>query len=247
MRYPARTVELRMEDETVQHEGWNVIDRDAAILWREYSFAKGAYATMFVFRTSDGLAVVSPGRGVDARALDALSEFGKVRALIANNPLHHMGQKEWRAHFPDVESYCPPGAVAKLEKKVAGVKFRPLSELALPASARWDDVPGFKSGEAILRVDSSRGAVWYTGDLLTNIQRTPGPPMSWLFSLADSAPGFRLFKPCVWAFIKDKKAVRGWALDRLVKEPPVAVVPAHGPAVDSHDVAVLARAQINKL
>jgi glyoxylase-like metal-dependent hydrolase (beta-lactamase superfamily II) len=231
----------------VQLEGWNVIDSDAAVLWREYSFSKGAYATMFVFRGTDGLVVVSPGSRMDPRALDALAELGRVRALVANNAFHHMGQKEWRARFPDAESYCPPGAVAALNKKAPGVPFRPLTELALPPNARWEDVPGYKTGETILRVDAKRGPVWYTGDLLTNIQRTPGPPLSWLFSLTDSAPGFRLFRLGVWVFIKDKKAVRQWMLNRLEKEPPAIVIPAHGPAVDASDVAEQARVQIRKL
>lgn len=69
----------------MQIEGWNVIDRDAAILWREYPFTKGAYATTLVFRGADGLVVVSPGTKLDARAYDALADLGEVRALVANN------------------------------------------------------------------------------------------------------------------------------------------------------------------
>ena len=231
----------------MQIEGWNVIDQDATIVWREYSFAKGAYATTFVFRGADGLVVVSPGTRLDARAYDALAELGKVRALVANNPLHYFGQKQWRERFPEAESYCPPGAVAALEKKVSGVRFRPLSELALPSHARWEDAPGFKTGETILSVDAQQGPVWYTGDLLANIQRTPGPPLRWLFSLTDSAPGFRLFKLAVWFFVKDRKVLREWMLAQLDKNPPAVVVSAHGPAFEAGDVAEQARVQIRKL
>jgi glyoxylase-like metal-dependent hydrolase (beta-lactamase superfamily II) len=232
---------------TVQIEGWNVIDQDAAILWREYPFAKGAYATTLVFRGADGLVVVSPGTKLEARAYDALADFGKVRALIANNTYHHMGQKPWRERFPEAESYCPPGAVAALDKKVPGVRFRPLSDLALPSSVRWEDAPGFKTGETILRVDAKPGPVWYAGDLLANIQRTPGPPLKWLFTLTNSAPGFRLFKLATWLIVKDKKAVREWMLARLDEQPPAVVVPAHGPAFQASDVAERARAQIRRL
>ena len=231
----------------MQIEGWNVIDRDAAILWREYPFTKGAYATTLVFRGADGLVVVSPGTKLDARAYDALADFGKVRALVANNVFHHMGQKDWRERFPEAESYCPPGAVATLEKKVPGVKFRALSDLALPSHARWEDAPGFKTGETILRVDAQRGPVWYAGDLLANIQRKPPAPLGWIFSLTDSAPGFRLFKLATWLIVKDKKAVREWMLARLDREPPAVVVPAHGPAFEASDVAEQARAQIRRL
>jgi len=231
----------------VQIEGWNVIDQDAAILWREYSFSRGAYATTMVFRGADGLVVVSPGTKLEARAYDALADLGKVRALVASNTLHHLGQRAWRERFPEAESYCPPGAVAKLEKKVSGVRFRPLSDLVLPRHARWEDPPGFKTGETILSVEAKRGPVWYTGDLLTNIQRTPGPPVRWLFSMTDSAPGFRLFRLAVWLFVKDKKTVREWMLARLDKSPPAVVVPGHGPAFDERDVAEQARSQIRRL
>jgi hypothetical protein len=231
----------------VQIEGWNVIDPDAAILWREYPFAKNAYATTFVFRGADGLVVVSPGTRFEAREYDALAELGPVRALVANNTLHHLGQKPWRERFPEAESYCPPGAVATLEKKVSGVRFRPLSDLALPGHVRWEDAPGFKTGETILRVDSKSGPVWYTGDLLANFQRMPPPPVGWLFSLTGSAPGFRLFKLAAWLLVKDKKALREWMLTRLEQHPPAVVVPAHGPAFEASDVAEQARVQIRKL
>ena len=231
----------------MQIEGWNVIDRDAAILWREYPFAKKAYATTFVFRGADGLVVVSPGTNLQAREYDALADLGPVRALVANNTLHHLGQKAWRERFPGAESYCPPAAVATLEKKVSGVRFRPLTDLALPGHVRWEDAPGFKTGETILSVDSKSGPVWYAGDLLANIPRRPPPPLGWLFSLTDSAPGFRLFKLATWLIVKDKKAVREWMLRRLEQDPPAVVVPAHGPAFQASDVAEQAKTQIRRL
>jgi len=231
----------------MQLEGWNVIDEEAGVLWREYVFSKGAYATTLVFRGVDGLVVVSPGTGLEARAYDALRELGDVRALIANNSFHHMGQSAWRARFPGAVSYCPPGAVKTLDKKVSGVSFRPLDALALPEHVRWEDPPGFRTGEALLSVATGKGSVWYSGDLLTNIQRTPGPPFSWLFSWTDAAPGFRLFKPGVWLLVKDRKALRAWALGRLAEDPPAVVVPAHGPPVDASDVAALAKAQLERL
>ena len=228
-------------------EGWKVIDEDARILWRDYAFNRSGRATALVFRGKDGLVVVSPPTQMDARAYDALAELGEVRALVANNTFHHMGQKAWRERFPQAESYCPPNAVAKLDKKVTGVKFRPLSDLALGDGAHWEDVPGFKTGEAILSVDTRRGAVWFTGDLLVNIPRLPPPPFRWLFTWTDSGPGFRLFKPAVWLAVRDKQAVRTWMLDHLTKSPPAIVVTSHGPPVETPDVAADARKQVERL
>jgi hypothetical protein len=103
--------------------------------------------------------------------------------------------------------------VKALTKKGKGVPYQPLDGLALPGNARWEDPPGFKTGESILRVTTAKGAVWYTGDLLTNIQRTPGRPFSWLFSWTDSGPGFKLFKLGVW--LMDVAALARAQLERL--------------------------------
>jgi hypothetical protein len=231
----------------MQLEGWNLIDESAGIAWREYPFAKAGWATTLAFRGSEGMVVVSPPAKLDSRAYDALAELGPVRALVANNAYHHLGQKEWRARFPDAESFCPPRAITALEKKVAGVKFRSIAELALPSHVGWQEAPGFKTGETILHVGCKRGPVWYAGDLLANLQRTPPPPMGWLFSMTGSAPGFRLFKLAVWLLVNDGKAVREWMLARIDAAPPAIVVPAHGPIVDCADVAEQARAQIRRL
>jgi glyoxylase-like metal-dependent hydrolase (beta-lactamase superfamily II) len=231
----------------MQLQGWNLVDENAGVLWREYTFAKNASATTMVFRGVDGLVVVSPGKRMEARDFDALDKLGEVKALIANNAFHHLGQAEWRARYPNAVSYCPPGAMAKLNKKVPGAQFRPLGELKLPAHVRCEDAPGFKTGETFVSVKTGKGAVWFAGDLLTNIQRMPPPPFKWLFSWSDSAPGFRLFKPAVWFFVKNRPALRQWALSRLAEEPPAVVVPAHGPAFDAPDLAALAKAQLERL
>jgi hypothetical protein len=228
-------------------EGWQIIDESTQLLWHEYEFAKGARAITLVLRGVDGLVVVSPATGMSDRGFDALAELGEVRALVANNSFHHMGQKAWRARFPNALSYCPKGAIATLNKKSPGCDFRALEELKLPAHVRIDDPPGFKTGDALLSIQTGKGAVWYSSDLLTNIVRLPKPPIKWLFTWTDSAPGFRLFKPATWILIKDKKAVREWALDRLLKDPPSIVVPGHGAPVETGDVTALAKAQIERL
>lgn len=216
-------------------------------MWREYAFTKGARATTMVFKGKDGLVVLSPAAGMDDRGFDMLGDLGPVRALVATNTHHHMGQASWRARFPDAVTYAPSGAIAVLGKKLPGVPVRPLTELSLPEHVRYQEAPGFKSGETLLSVDTKRGPVLFTGDLLTNIARLPPPPLRWLFTMTDSAPGFRLFKPATWLFVKDKRAVREFVLAQLAAVPPAIVVPAHGLPVDAVDVAAQARRQIERL
>lgn len=231
----------------MQVEGFHVIDDEAFVLFGEYAFTKGASATTLVFRGVDGLVVVSPGTGVAPRALDALAEHGEVRALVANNTHHHLGQRAWRDRFPDAVSYAPGAALARLRKKAPTIAFRPLSELALPPHVRCEELAGFKGGDAFFSIRTQRGSVWFTGDLLTNIQKLPPPPVRWLFSWTDSAPGLRLFRPAVWLLVGDNKTVRATMLERLSSDPPAVIVPSHGPAFSEGDVAAAARVQIERL
>jgi glyoxylase-like metal-dependent hydrolase (beta-lactamase superfamily II) len=227
--------------------GWNVIDEERAILWREYAFSKGAYATTLVFRGTDGLVVVSPGKGLEAADYEVLSRFGEVRALVANNTFHHLGQGPWRKHFPKAESYAAPQALPRLQKQAPGVPFRPLEELALPSAVKLHILPGFKNGEVLFSVGSRQGSVWYAGDLLANIQTLRKPPLSWLFKLSDSGPGFRLFKMAVWLFVKDRQAVKERMMALLAEDPPAIIVPAHGPPVTSPNLVAETRAQLDRL
>jgi hypothetical protein len=227
--------------------GWNVIDEERAVLWREYEFNKGAFATTLVFRGTDGLVVISPGKGLEAADYDVLSRFGEVRALVANNTFHHLGQGPWRERFPKAESYAAPQALPRLRKKAAGIPFRSLDELSLPPTARLHVLPGFKNGELLASVATRQGSVWYTGDLLTNLQRIPGPPAKWLFAWTDSGPGFRLFKLAVWLFVNDKRAVKERMTALLAEDPPAIIVPAHGPAVMTQNLVAEAQAQIARL
>jgi hypothetical protein len=228
-------------------QDWHVIDGEAHVLWREYNFTKNATATTLVFRGADGLIVVSPATGLSDRDYDVLREHGEVRALIANNAFHGMGQAAWRARFPDAVSYAPDGALKSLGKKAPDLGYRPLSSLVLPDHVRCDVPPGFKTGETFLRIETSKGRVWFTGDLLTNVPRLPPPPLRWLFTWTDSGPGFRLFRPAVWLAVGDKKVLRSWMLERIESEPPAIVVTSHGPAFEAPDLPALARAQLERL
>ncbi|MBX3203945.1 MAG: hypothetical protein KF764_02690 [Labilithrix sp.] len=231
----------------MKKDTWNILDDDGRVLYREYRFTKGAYATTFAFRGTDGLVVVSPGSNMDARAYDALREHGEVSALVANNAWHHLGQAAWRERFPDAVSYAPRETVAALAKRAPSISFRPLDELALPEDVHYATPPGFKSGECFFSVRARKGPIWFAGDLFANLPRTPPAPVGWLFSLSGSAPGFRLFKLAAWLMVRDKRAVKEWMLERLASEPPAVVVPGHGPAFEAEDLTALARAQLERL
>jgi hypothetical protein len=221
-------------------QGWNVLDRENAILWHEYSFG-GGVATTFVFRgAGDALVVVSPGTGWEAALLDDLKQFGNVRALVANNGFHWLGQAAWRKHFPDAKSFAPKSAIDRLAKKLPQLgRFEPLEAMAplLGDKATIIEPPGLKAGNAFVTVRGANGTYWYASDLLANIPKLPSNIIfRLLMTMTDSAPGYRLFRPAVWLQVKDKKVVRDWIDDAMTKAAPTTVVPGHGPPVTGTDI-----------
>ncbi|MGD0678200.1 MAG: hypothetical protein ABSC94_22545 [Polyangiaceae bacterium] len=220
--------------------GWNIFERENAILWREYSFG-GGVATTFVFRgAGDGLIVMSPCSGVDPAVLDELKPFGNVAALVASNGFHWKGQLLWREHFPQAKSYAPNQGLDRLAKKVPELgRFEPLDALAplLGEKASVIDAPGHKVGNAIATVRGTKGSYWYPSDLFANIPKLPSNlVIRLLMSMTDSGPGYRLFRPAVWLQVKEKKIVRDWVEDVMTKAAPTTVIPGHGPPVTGTDV-----------
>ena len=232
-------------------KGWNVLDRDSAILWRQYAFGGGGVATTMVFRgAGDGLIVMSPGNRTDEGALDELADYGKVVALVASNSFHWLGQPFWRKRFPAARSFAPAQGIKRLSKKVPDANFEPLEALGplLGGRATVVDPPGFKVGNAFATVRGKSGAYWYPSDLISNIPKLPpGFVFRTLMSMTDSAPGYRLFRPAVWLQVKNKPALRAWIDEELTKSAPAAVVPAHGPPVAGTDLVSSTKALLEKL
>jgi hypothetical protein len=233
-------------------KGWSVLDRESAILWRQYSFGPAlALATTMVFRgAGDGLIVMSPGNKIDESAMDELADFGKVVALVASNSFHWLGQPAWRKRFPEARSFAPAQGIKRLSKKCPDAKFEPLEALAplLGDRATVVDAPGFKVGNAFATARGSRGTYWYPSDLLSNIPKLPpGFVIRTLMSMTNSAPGYRLFRPSVWLQVKDKPVLRAWIDDELAKSAPVAVVPAHGPPIAGPDLVSSTKSLVAQL
>jgi hypothetical protein len=231
--------------------GWNVLDREAAVLWREYSFGP-ALATTLVFRgAGDGLVVISPGNNLDPGALDELKDFGNVVALVASNGFHWLGHPLWRKHFAQARSFAPAQGIDRIAKKLPDLgRFESLDGLTplLGAHASVIDAPGHKMGNAFAMIRAKNGTYWYPSDLMANMPKLPSNfVFRTLMSLTDSAPGYRLFRPAVWLGVKDKQVVRSWLDDEFAKAAPTTVVPAHGPPTSGNDLVATTKALLAKM
>jgi hypothetical protein len=231
--------------------GWNVLERESAILWRQYAFGGGGVATTMVFRgAGDGLVVMSPGSRTDEGALDELANFGEVVALVASNAYHWLGQPFWRKRFPSARSFAPAQGLKRLSKKMPDAHFEPLEALAplLGDRATVVDAPGFKVGNAFATARGKNGTYWYPSDLLSNIPELPrGFVFRTLMTMTDSAPGYRIFRPSVWLQVKNKPVLRAWIDEDLAKSAPLVIVPAHGPPVAGPDLVSSTKALLEKL
>jgi hypothetical protein len=239
-------------DEEKTPRGWSILDRDRAILYRQYHFGRGLATTMVFRGAGDGLIVMSPGARLEEAALDELSDYGKVVALVASNAYHWLGQRAWSQRFPDARRFAPEQGIARLAKvaRDAG-RFEPLEALQplLGEYATVVDGMGLKVGNAFATVRGARGTFYYPSDFLSNLPPMPAGAFVFkaLLSMTNSGPGFRLFRPSVWLQVKDKKAFGGWLEQEIAKAGPATIVPAHGAPVHGTDLVASARSLIAQM
>ena len=228
-----------------------MLDRESAVLWREYSFGP-AKATTLVFRgAGDGLIAISPGNNLESSALDELKDFGNVVGLVASNGFHWLGHPQWRKHFPQARSFSPAQGIARIAKKLPDLgRFETLDALTplLGDRASVVDAPGHKMGNAFAMIRGKGGTFWYPSDLMANMPQLPANIVfRTLMSMTNSAPGYRLFRPAVWLGVKDKQVVRSWIDDEFAKAAPTTVVPAHGPPTSGGDLVATTKALLDKM
>jgi hypothetical protein len=214
--------------------GWRIFDAATPVLTYEYSFGIGA-AVAIAVGTGDGLVVVSPPSRVSAGVMDDLARFGPVRALVAPNAHHHRGLTAWRERFPEAPVFAPAQAIERLRKKAGQQGVRPLGEAASLTGPRLQlvDLPHCKTGEALVRIKSARGLVWFLADVVTNMPVLPGHPMaSLLFKLSGSAPGLKFNNLAGLLMVKDKPALKKWFTSQIDASAPNWFIPSHGKALE---------------
>jgi hypothetical protein len=172
---------------------------------------------------------------VHAGALDEISRFGRVRALVATNAFHHMGLPQWKARFPDDAVFAPAQSIARVERKTGIKGIRPVSEAADLAGAEVEltDLPHYRTGEALIRVRTGRGLVWYVTDVVFNLRELPVQALPRLaFRLSRSGPGLRFNNIAALFMMKNKRALKRWLASEVDRAPPRWLIPAHGDILD---------------
>ena len=214
--------------------GWNVFDAQVPILTYAYSFGPGV-ANALAVGCEGGLIVVSPPCKAATGVFDDLKPSARVRALVASNAFHHMGLALWKARCRDAELFAP--AQSDRARRTAVGAARHPADRQCPCHGRprleLVDMPHYKTGELLVRIDTARGLVWYVTDVIMNMPELPRHPLVRLiFQLSGSAPGLRYNNIAPLFMVKNKAALRRWLADEARNKPPRWLIPAHGDIVD---------------
>jgi hypothetical protein len=215
-------------------QGWNLIDTETPILTYEYCFGPGT-ANALAVGGRDGLIVVSPPCKVPNEVVEDLRRFGPILALVAPNAFHHMGLAEWKARCPDADLFAPAQSVARVERQSGLHGIRPVAEAAGALGPRLQlvDMPHYKTGEILVRVETARGLIWYVTDVIMNMPTLPRHPLArLLFKLSGSGPGLRFNNIAPLFMVKDKAALKRWLAAEAAARPPRWLIPAHGDIFD---------------
>jgi hypothetical protein len=213
---------------------WKVFDEGLPVLIGEYSFGPGL-ANALAVRGAAGLVIVSAPCGNDPRMFDELAPYGPVRALVASNAFHHMGLRPWKARYPEAQIFAPRQAIARVEKHSGFAGVKPLADAAAIAGPRVEliDMPHYRTGEVLVRIDTGRGVAWYVTDVIMNLPALPSHPLvRFMFGVSRSAPGLRFNNIAPLFMVKDRKALRAWLAREFGKSPPRWLIPAHGEVAD---------------
>jgi hypothetical protein len=226
--------EGRRESERMPNAFWKVFDERVPILIGEYSFGPGTANALAVGGT-DGLLVVSAPCGDDQRMYDEVVHYGTVRALVASNAFHHLGLPQWKRRFPDAQVFAPRQAVRRVEKQSGITGIRPLADAASIAGPRVElvDMPYYKTGEVLVRINTDHGIAWYVTDIIMNLPELPRHPLFRLmFRASGSGPGLRFNNIAPLFMVEDRKALRPWIAQEFRRAQPRWLIATHGDVVD---------------
>ena len=214
--------------------GWKVFDGDTPVLTYLYSFGPGM-ASALAAGGADGMIVVSPPLRVGSGVKDDVAKYGPVRALVASNAFHYMGIREWKAHFPVAQIFAPAQSIRRIERQTRLSGIRPLADAVSITGPHLEliDMPHYRTGEVLVRIETSRGPAWYVTDVLLNMTSLPSHPLiKLLFRLSNSAPGLKYNNLAPLFMVKDRAALRRWLSSEFNRKPPRWLIPAHGDIVD---------------
>lgn len=221
---------------------WQILSDD--LLVRAYSLGGGNTANMVAFRLPDqGLGVISPSARVREETLEALSEHGTVRALVAPNSYHNLGLPVWSQRFPEAGVYAGERALARIRKRIPKLDIEPVSMLQTGGDAALIELPEMRNGETLLRTTVDGREAWYGGDVFLNVDVDAlSSGLRLFFRVVGMGPGFVVNPLNRLVMMHDRRAVRAWAGEHLGDVG--LVIPGHGDVLAADGLGERMRAML---
>jgi hypothetical protein len=213
--------------------GWTVFDADVPVLIHGYAFGP-ARVNALAIGCEGGLIVVSPPYKARQETFDELQRYGGVQGLVASNAFHHMGIPEWRRHFPGAMVFAPVQSIARVQRKTGIAGIRPITDANTLMRGRVEltDMPYYRTGEALVRIRTSRGLAWYLTDIIVNVNDPPSNPLFRLVFNVFYGPGLHYNRIAPLLMVRDKTALQRWLTEEYRKDNPRWLLVAHGDTVD---------------
>jgi len=203
------------------------LEQLAENLWRvEALLGDGPlHRVMTVARRSDGGLVVHSAIALEPAAMDALDLLGPVAYLLIPNAFHRIDAPRYKARYPAVRVFCPPGARKGVEKRVPVDGTYP--EFPVDRDVSLSLVDGVRDGEGLMTVRSRDGVTLVFNDLVFNMPHAGGFPGFMVRHVMRSSGGPRVSRLARVALVKDARRARA-ALEALADTPGlVRVIVSH--------------------
>jgi hypothetical protein len=191
---------------------------------------------MILVRLPDGGVLVHSPTWVGPDTFAKVQDFGEPRVLFAPNHFHHLFLARFRETWPSALAVAGKTALPRL-KRLGFTSIAPVEHASplLPPGARWLQCEGTRAGETFLSIDLEGRRTWIACDAFFNIQRVTGVVGAVMRAL-HGAPGLSIGQTFNWLGLRDRLAYRGWILEALERERPLALWLSHGETVTQGDL-----------
>ncbi len=218
---------------------------EAAGLWTATKQVRTGWRlnTTLVRLDGGGTLAMSPTGGLGDDVHAAIAQIGAPEVLLAPNHFHYLGVAEWRERYPNALVVASDQARMRLAKKCP-VEIGSLDAARERLSPRSSlvELPGCKSGEVWVRLDTAAGAAWCVTDAFFHEPDRASGLLGFILRATKTTPGLCLGKTFPWLALSDKRAYTAWLYELLDSAPPAALVPAHGVPLRTDDLAERLRA-----
>ena len=186
---------------------------------------------MTVVRLNDSRLVIYSAISLDEAEMRALEDYGQPAWLIVPNDHHRLDAAAWKQRYPQIRVVAPEGSRKKVAQAVPVDSTAP--RFGDP-NVRFVIVPGTRSHEAALVVETRTGTTLVLNDIVANIRNARGFG-GWLLELmgfAGDEP--HVPRPVSLMMIDDKAALRTQLLEWAAIDSLNRILVSHGEPIEAN-------------